>query len=367
MIKLFPGIFIFLFLLSGMGRGTETFAHLVTTIAIACLSLSLLRTKRKLATPPGFGYLVTFNAILFISILWTENVVGSVIFNLIFLEASFFYFWAYNFFEKGNFRLAGYVLVPTTLYTIFHVFSLITGLDLYFFFSHFYDIQNKTGHFHLGDMLALSGIVFAYLFLDRKRFVYPFFVLAVLFLMSQMFSRSAFLTLGSGVVFFTTYKKGLGRTFLITLMVTSLVAFVALSQDKSVLFQRPYFVQSILGFFERPQGYGMGNFGLVSTNFTTGIAGYSDFSTYTHNIFLEILTGIGVFSLPFFLWFYKNAKIVLVSGVPEVLLPGALFIALTVNFLFDMSYTISGLVWFWFYFLGVVVGGANKRSSSSSP
>jgi hypothetical protein len=142
------------------------------------------------------------------------------------------------------------------------------------------------------------------------------------------------------------------RKVAIILFIIVFALFLIAGIEKSLLFSRPYFVQSVSGFFKFNYGLGLGNFGILSFMSNGGGSILKSYSSYAHNIFLEMVSGIGVYSIIFFYWFYKVAKSLLNKNKSQYLFK-ALFLALTVNFMFDYTYFIPAMLYLWFAFLGI--------------
>ena len=72
---------------------------------------------------------------------------------------------------------------------------------------------------------------------------------------------------------------------------------------------------------------------------------YSE-TAWTHNLVLEIISGLGIFSTIFIVWLFNVFKTFLHKDSP---IPyEALFLAIFVNFTFDITYIIPTMLWLWF-------------------
>ncbi len=77
----------------------------------------------------------------------------------------------------------------------------------------------------------------------------------------------------------------------------------------------------------------------------------SETTNVVHNVILEFLVGMGVFSSVFFLWLYKAFRYLI--NTRNIMLV-AVLISIFTNFLFDTTYVIVGMLWLWFATLGIV-------------
>ena len=130
-------------------------------------------------------------------------------------------------------------------------------------------------------------------------------------------------------------------------------AVLFISSGKSLLASRVYLVQSVLGLFNYPLGVGMGNFREISLSYFNagGVLGF--YSSYTHNIFLEAVSGVGIFALPLLIWGYVILKDLIIEK-KNVNGWKFLFLTLTVIFMFDFLYIIPAMFWLWLSALGIL-------------
>lgn len=178
-----------------------------------------------------------------------------------------------------------------------------------------------------------------------------------LFLLVVSMSRSAYVAVAIGA-YYIFWRLGLEKThrklFNIFLIVV-IAIFIFVGAFKPTLFDRPYFVEAILGIVKNPLGLGMGHFLEVSTVFKDLSPSFGT-SIYTHNIILEFTLGMGIFSIPFFWWLIK-VLYSLIKDKKTATLFSAIFLALFANFLFDITYSIPVFVFLWFISLGLAQKG----------
>ncbi|OGM15244.1 hypothetical protein A2V56_04110 [Candidatus Woesebacteria bacterium RBG_19FT_COMBO_42_9] len=218
----------------------------------------------------------------------------------------------------------------------------------------------QRNHNHLGDLWALTLIALTYLFVkERKWWNLPLGVLGIYFLGVSL-SRSAYASLLVGLTYLF-YQFGWLKKFksiFLALLAITAGLFLYAGSLKSVLSSRPYFVQAIRGLSKYPFGVGVGNFSVISTDPQIAGEGAKHFSSLTHNLILEITTGLGIFGFVFIAWLIFIVKDLLSSkrggetGVFE-----AIFFALLANFMFDYTYVIPTMLWLWFTMLGLAQAG----------
>jgi hypothetical protein len=160
-------------------------------------------------------------------------------------------------------------------------------------------------------------------------------------------SRTAVLSLMVGIILLVankilTHKQQIFVVVAIFLMTT---IFLVFGMTKSVVFSRPYLLQSLLGFSSYPFGVGLGNFEIISSEFSTG---WGTFSTVAHNIFAELLSGIGILSVIFIIWLIKIFSII--RRLPDI--NKILVVVLGIQFMFDYVYLIPLFYWLFFVLLG---------------
>jgi hypothetical protein len=210
-------------------------------------------------------------------------------------------------------------------------------------------------HYHIGDLWAFALVLILgknWGKFDLKTWI--LLDLGFLFLVLSN-ARSSYLSLIVGFVYFIVKKYGVGQfkkvvPAVFMILITTLFIFSSIT--KTTIFSRPYFLQSIEGFIKHPFGVGMGNFKQIGLEYYAKTGDTSKFSLYTHNLFLEALSGIGIFSIVFLAFLFLTAKDVLTEKKRN-LEWGALIFAILTNFMFDTTYTIPGLIWILFIAIGV--------------
>ncbi|OGM59246.1 hypothetical protein A3A75_03925 [Candidatus Woesebacteria bacterium RIFCSPLOWO2_01_FULL_39_10] len=113
-----------------------------------------------------------------------------------------------------------------------------------------------------------------------------------------------------------------------------------------------------MGLIKNPFGIGVGNFVYTSYANKDFISGLNSFSFYAHNIFLEVISGMGILGLSFIFWFIKVFTKVMNSSNSRIIFT-AIFLVLTVNFMFDITYFNPTMMWLWFISLGLAQNKVN--------
>jgi hypothetical protein len=256
------------------------------------------------------------------------------------------------------------------IYEEFNKIIIYSGLffSVLYFYNRFVDGSDKfvpdslihistpyLNHSHIGDYWALLLILTVYRYVIHKERLSWLLVVLGGFLLTLSQSRSAILSLAVGVLiifrsegFWEKY-----RNILVLVMVLAAGLFIFTGFSKPTLISRPYYVQGIVGLVRNPFGIGMGNFGIISIDPQNHLWGLSSYSSAALNIFLEVLSGIGVFGLIFIVWLVSVINNLLRRDASQNAIYMALFFAITVNFFFDSTYFIPTMLWLWFAFLGL--------------
>lgn len=197
-------------------------------------------------------------------------------------------------------------------------------------------------HSNVGDLWAI--IVVATIFGYRHGLNLTKLVITVvgIFFIGISFSRSAVLSVATSILylFYMSKTKTLNKYFPYILISLSLF-FLIFGSFKSILFSRPYFLESIVGLFKYPLGTGIGRFALVSNS-----------TNFAHNILLEMISAMGIFSLPFIAWVvvvYKN----LISVDQNKIFIKSVQLSILFILMFTPNYIVVGFMWLWFISIGL--------------
>ncbi|OGM74621.1 hypothetical protein A3H19_04180 [Candidatus Woesebacteria bacterium RIFCSPLOWO2_12_FULL_39_9] len=346
-----------LFILGGFGLDLIYFSY----VAILVLSLILifLVSKHELVFPPRLKPFVLFLAFNLVSIFWSVNPITSYGYFLLFLSALLIWVVFYNLGHEGI------ISDQKTFFYFICLLGLVFGLLFVFkpnpfnikhgeFSLYFYStLPNR--HSHIGDLWAMIlASTFYFYTKSKKRSYPPLFIMGAIFMFFSK-SRSAIVSFISGLGFIVQ-KLGLHKNFtkLIGISIGLMISlFLVFGIGKSTLFTRPYYLQSIVGIFKEPFGVGMGNFLVISYSLKNLLPGMSTTSSLAHNLILEIVAGMGIFSAVFIVWFIKIHYIVLAKAKVNNILFSLVFLTLSVNFMFDITYFIPTTLWLWFASLGL--------------
>ena len=292
------------------------------------------------------------------SIIWTGNQKDSFLYLLFFLVGGLWWLVSFNNRKEWrglfNWWLLVYGLIFGGIYAWFSVINKpeVNAWSLYLPTSSF------RNHNNIGDLwsVIMAGWIVGISKKKSKPWIWWLVMLTGLMFTAVSRSRSAILSLVAGIwlvqkrVNFRKKYPQFARGALI--IIIGIFIFMGLS--KTTLLSRQQYFQSIVGLWKHPGGVGIGIFEVISKNPDYHLWGMSAFSTVTHNLPLEILAGMGWAGLIFIYWMIKQIKMVVKSKDKRILVYQAAFIALTVNFMFHLSYFAPSLLWLWFLLLGLI-------------
>jgi len=322
--------------------------------------------KKSLKFSSGMASFFLFLAASVASFFWSKNLKMSYEVTILFLTGGLIWLAFYNiggfgkkyfiyifeWFEKS-------ILILGIFFGLLYIYNRFWGeLDSIFALSLY--LQDSPRHNHIGDLEAILLLISFPHILEKSRKKIIWFLIAIwsfIFLVISH-SRSAFLMLIVGAYLLARnygWIKKYKKLFRFVL-VTSLILFLAVGLQKSILFSRDYYFQTLAGLVHEPLGVGMGNFSFISQDTRNHLFGLSSFSKFTHNIVLEAVSGMGILSVFFIAWLIKAVRQALtVKGHKEFITP-VIFLALTTNFLFDYTYFIPSMLWLWFASLALLQG-----------
>lgn len=332
------------------------------TIEIAGFAISLIlfliqfNSKKDFKFPKQTSIFLIFIACQFISLLWSKNIFNSIEYIVLFIGSFGFYIFFYNsdsFYKKYLIKI-----IPILGILFFIAFFFTEIIKLPFLTTlipkntcTLYSPYTKE-HNHLGDFWAITTLILIVGFLIKKKFIYILGISFGLFVLVFSQSRSALMGILVSLYLYLTNKdlpKEIKKYFKLIIFFLILI-FIIVSAGKVTIFSRPYYIQAIISLFKNPLGVGMGNFRYVSSNITALNFATSS-AAKAHNIFFEVTSGLGILSIPFIIFFILAFKEVLTQK--NYNLPFLIFILLTVNFSFDVTYAIPTMLWLWFSTLGI--------------
>jgi len=355
---------LFSFLLFFGGFGTEIMFWNVMGVCFGIIMFLILVYKKvSIKLPPHFKVFSIFLLFAMLSLDWTKHLITSSEFLFLFIGGWLFWLVFYNLKSHINFPIENIILLLGLIFGGLFVSRFIWNWDSTVGLSLFFTPTTiGSPHNHIGDFWAVVSVVIFYkLYKNPKKYFLWLFIPLAIFFMAMSLSRAAYLALFSGI-FFLAYKGGAFKKlyrykYIVTVLVILFLSLLFLvATQKSILFSRPYFIHSLVGLKYYPFGVGLGNFGFISIDPRTHILGLDQTSIYTHNIVLEMISGVGIFGLIFAYWLFKVCKDIL-SGSRFLnnrnFVYQAIFLTLTVNFLFDYTYFNSTMSWLWFISLAL--------------
>jgi len=349
-----------LFIYGGLGTRLIAVNTVGLIFSVLLVSILFLR-KRKINLPGGTAIYVVFLFFFGLSILWSRRPHNTVEELLPFISGGLLWLFFYNQ-RKGTERyLSKIILVLGIAFGIMFFYNYLRGVEIAYPRSLHFPYTVNLKHYNIGDFWSIVLIIcISGLIQKRQRYLYLIFGLFGILILALSLSRSAYLSLYVGGLFLMFFQKNANRykKLLIIFSLALVGFFVFAGLQKPILYTRQYYFQGILGLINKPFGVGAGNFDLISMDESNHIFGFTHFSRYAHNIFLEIFSGMGVLGLSFIAWFMIVLSNLL-KNPKSRLLYKAIFIALTANFFFHSTYLIPTMLWLWFISLGL----AQEKSS----
>ena len=233
-------------------------------------------------------------------------------------------------------------------------------------------LQTSFHHQFIGDYWEI--VILAAFYFASKKDNWKYWALIVIgfVILIPSQSRSALLALAIGIILL----KPLGNEVKIInskisniLLVILAILFVAVGIEKPTIFSRIYFIKAIYGFIQHPLGIGMGNFWNIDSSNHISIFNFYAVqarSLYTHNIILEIILGLGIFSLPFLIWITAISISLLNNSDQNVLIYRSIFFVILINFLFTQTYINPAMFCVMFINLGLAqkeIANCSKMSN----
>jgi len=321
-------------------------------ISVLVLLWAIFGRKSKFTFPKGFVLFGVFLLTLILNILWIGKANVRLDYVLLFLSGGIFLVAFYNLRGQISKQLPVIIVTVGIVLGALYLFELTRPGELPIKSLSLYLPSNAwRNHNHLGDFWAIVLLILVYWNTLKPKLIHWILIFFGVFFLASSLSRSSYLALGVGVIYLfkkmgwiEKYKK-----ILVLFLGLCLVWIIHSAFYKSILFSRPYFLQALKGLVKYPLGVGMGNFGLISTDAQI-VGEVKNFSLFTHNIVLDILTGVGLMGLTFVTWLTYVLKKLIFSGNKDMkaVLPTAIFLAITANFFFDSTYVIPTMLWMWF-------------------
>lgn len=324
----------FLFLLGSVIKFENYSLPLSIGSSIVIIGLWLIQGK-NLIFPKNFWFYILFLTSL---IIHTFVFHGDATYSILFLSGGLYWFVFSNL-NTVRFReiffsfLVLFGLTMAGLYlgfTAFGINSLISN-------NLFLPLGENIYHNHLGDVWAviLPGLMYNTIRI-KKIYLYLLILLGIVLLTISL-SRSAVMSFLAGgfYIYYNSERGKLDKKRVMFVLGSMITIFLFASAFKTTLFSRPYIWQSVEIFISRPLGIGAGNFYKISPQ-----------SSVAHNIILEFMVAVGIFTTFFIIWVTRILSNFQKGGAN--ILYAAIFIAILTNFLLDTTYTIPSIIWLWF-------------------
>ena len=336
------------------GLGAERTLVLVSGFFIGITSVLYIYLKnRRIILPYGFVYFAAFLLLAVLSQIWSRIPQNGVEYLILFAAGGLFWLFFYNLKPARNFtEIFGWSLtILGIVFAFIYLISLLLNEKLTWSFS--LSAPYTHNHHHLGDYWVLPLLFLLTKIVKEKKLMYFLLILLGISILAFSLSRSSYvsLALGAFIIFYKEVSPRI-KSALKRVVIFSAIIFLLTSLFKTTLYSRIYFLQGFLGIIKHPLGVGLGNFSIVSKEFVRTFSSQFIFSSLAHNIFLEVLVGIGILGATFLYWYYRVSKNLLKNTSQKALYAG-IFFALSANFFFDTTYVIPTMLWSWFMALGL--------------
>lgn len=290
--------------------------------------------RRKIDLPKNFILYLIFLAVLFIH---TFIFKGRFSFALLFLSGGLCWLAIYNLRSLASKLFFPFLILLGFILSGIYIISLARGVCCFSYNSLFLPIALRILHNHLGDVWAIILVGLTYKMLYKFQWWHIPVALFGSTLMIQSLSRSAIVALATGVIYiyYKSERRDASKEIITVILFLASALFIFSSIFKTTLLSRPYITEGLSSLINSPLGIGIGNFRTISKE-----------SSIAHNIMLEFVAGLGIFSAVFIAWLIRVFKSF--GARDSNILFKAIFIAIFVNFLFDTTYTIPAMIWFWF-------------------
>lgn len=318
--------------------GTQVIGSIVISLASIFFYLGMKMVRFKTFQIPK----TFWSFVLFLLALLVHTIIfkGKFIYFWLFLTGGFYWLLFYNLRSIASKYFMKFLTILGLLLIAFFTFSYLRGNYFMLQQNLFLPVSPNVVHNHLGDLWAV--VLIGLICLNFKKNS-PWNVAAIALGMAAVaisFSRSAVVALAAGIAYiFYGYRN---KKYLLIFMSLAGFMFVAFGIYKGTLGARPYYIEALADAIHSPLGIGMGNF----TNAITK-------TNMVHDLILEVVVGMGIFSAFFIYWLSKTAMFLIKNA--GIALYTAILIALSVNFLFDTTYIIPAMVWIWFISLALAI------------
>lgn len=348
-------IFIIFFL---GGLGSFFSIEIAGLIISGILFLTTLGLNKPFKIPKNAYLLIIFISLQFISLFWTKNILNSIEYIILFLASLGFWLFFYN---SDDFYKKYLIRIIPVIGILFFLLFLFTNLTKLPFITKLIPENCCTlyspyseNHNHLGDYWSIVILVLLNNLLNTNsllRLVYLFTGFLILFISK---SRSAVVGILIPLYFFLDKKiTKEKKKYIDYLFIFLFLTLFIVSLNKVTIFSRPYYIQAIISLLKNPIGIGMGNFRYITSEIP-GFIFTSSFAAKAHNIFFEVTSGLGVLSIPFFVFFIQSVRETIKNKKKQNSIFSLILLSLSINFFFNVTYAIPTMLWLWFSTLGII-------------
>lgn len=341
---------IFGILLSDIFLGRNNFQHSFFLISMTPFLLFLFSAIEKKKVYIPIKATVVYILFLFftaVSIFFSIDKEVSIKFLLLYISGYFFFIFSFNYKKILGLYFGQFLVGISILSCLIFGVNNILNLNLFDNRSLFYNY----GHYQIGNLLVL-GIL--------SIFPNPLFILFFIFTLYS-YSRTAYLSLMVALIVKLIMDKFNKLSYIIGLVVISasllfiIVKTNYISQVSKQLFsgRNIYFSYALSSIKEFPLfGIGPGNFAYIVFKKQVNLGEFTD---QAENIVLQVLSENGILAGIFFILFIyilfkKNKKDI----------NFLMFLALTLMFMIDLSYSFNIFLILWF-----VLGGLTLDSNKT--
>jgi hypothetical protein len=304
--------------------------------------------------PPRFLFYLIFLILFAISLLWSRDVGISILALYLYISGMLFWLILYT---KPLKKFENAIIVVGLLFGALTLVNMLFASPGVNPFSLFEFAVAPLHHHHIGDVWAVVLIILGLKLKDRGNMKIWLAILLGFSLVFISLSRSAYIALIASSLYIIWLFRSTKRNvaiFWLFIVVSLVLFFYAATQKSTLISHIGYYLTGTLTIAKNPLGVGVGNFREASTDYARILLGNMESVGSAHNIILEIISGMGVLGLSFAIWLGLVVVVDILKnrGIENVLWK-AIFISISVNFMFDYTYLIPTMFWLWFIALGL--------------
>lgn len=360
LILLYVAIFV-----SGINKDTIGLSILISLLSASLGLMYLLKNNIDVKIPKNFVLVSIFTLILHLYVFFINDKLNPFYYATIFSEGLIFWLIFYNINEGG--KLLKSILVNLSItYSFFYIISILFNINLIALAEPFFSGGLLVNHWNIGDLWAFTLI--SIIATEWNKFKHStWIIIGVGFGFVAISNvRSAMFALAVGLVYFftkNTIQPKFSKIIMSIFIGLCVIFFVLSGINKTTIFDRPYFGQSIQAFAKHPFGVGMGNFKQISAEYYSNGTDGGQLATTTFNIFFEALSGVGIFSVLLLIFLISVVGDLFKDNNHNVTW-GAVLLTILTNFMLDASYNTPSLMWI--FFMAIAIFQSKQRLLASS-